>query len=299
MIRLEDTSGGEVAAAIAAERHRLGSPTTGMVLTLCILANEDCQADATAAAIQAAHEHPMRVLTLIPRPGGDVSRLDAEISVGGDEGPGEVAVLRLRGDLAGHANSVAIPLLLPDTPVVAWWPMTPPLVPGEDPIGAHAQRRITDAAAAMDPIAALHERAAHHRPGDTDLAWTRITSWRSAVASLLDDPHTRPSRIHVEVSDDNPSGALLIAWLASRLDIPVLRTDTAQQGIITVTLDAGAGEIVLRRIDHESVSLERPGVPPSTLAMSRREPADLMREELRRLDNDDVYYEVLQALVRG
>jgi hypothetical protein len=29
--------------------------------------------------------------------------------VGGDDGPGEVAVLRLRGELAGHANSVAIP----------------------------------------------------------------------------------------------------------------------------------------------------------------------------------------------
>ena len=34
MIRLEDTSGGAVSAAIAAERHRMGSPTTGMVLTL-------------------------------------------------------------------------------------------------------------------------------------------------------------------------------------------------------------------------------------------------------------------------
>mgnify|MGYP006278223141 CR=1 FL=1 len=197
MIRLEDTNGSEIASAIAAERHRLGSPATGMVLTLLILANEECQSDATAAAIQAAHEHPMRVLTLIPRPGGDHARLDAEISVGGDEGPGEVAVLRLRGELSTHANSVAIPLLLPDTPVVAWWPVNPPLIPGEDLIGAHAQRRITDAAAALDPIAELHVRADNSRPGDSDLAWTRITSWRSAIAAILDDPQSLPTRITV------------------------------------------------------------------------------------------------------
>ena len=74
---------------------------------------------------------------------------------------------------------------------------------------------------------------------------------------------------------------------------------TAQQGIITVSLQTPSGEIILRRLDHESVSLERPGVPPSTLAMARREPADLMREELRRLDSDDVYHEVLQVIARS
>ena len=119
MIRLEDTSGGAVSAAIAAERHRMGSPATGMVLTLLILSDEEAQADATAAAVGAARQHPMRIVTLIPRPGKHETRLDAEISVGGDDGPGEVAVLRLRGLLAEHANSVAVPLLLSDTPVVA------------------------------------------------------------------------------------------------------------------------------------------------------------------------------------
>jgi len=34
MIRLENTSGGAVAAAISAERRRIGSPATGMVAKL-------------------------------------------------------------------------------------------------------------------------------------------------------------------------------------------------------------------------------------------------------------------------
>ena len=90
MIRLEDTSGGAVAAAIAAERHRMGSAATGMVLSLLILTDEEYQADATAAAVAAARQHPMRIVTIIPRPSRHEPRLDAEIAVGGDDGPGEV-----------------------------------------------------------------------------------------------------------------------------------------------------------------------------------------------------------------
>lgn len=299
MIRLEDTSGGAVAAAIADERLRQGSPPTGMVLTLCILATEESQSDATSAAVIAAHEHPMRILTLIPRPGGDRPRLDAELAVGGSDGPGEVAILRLRGELSKHGNSVAIPLLLPDTPVVAWWPTTPPLIPAEDAIGSHAQRRITDAAATDDPLTALRERATHYRPGDSDLAWTRVTSWRSAIASILDDPNALPTSICVEVAAENPSGALLRAWLAQKLKIPVTRVDANEQGIISVRLSTGLGDILVRRLDHESVEIVRPGVPTSKLAMARREPADLMREELRRLDNDEVYAETLHYFLES
>ena len=51
MIRLDDTSGGAVAAAIAAERHRNGSPATGMVLTLLIQSDEEFQSDATSGAV--------------------------------------------------------------------------------------------------------------------------------------------------------------------------------------------------------------------------------------------------------
>lgn len=299
MIRLEDTSGSAIAAAIARERFRQGSPTTGMVLTLCILSEEATQADATSAAVIAAREHPMRVLTLVPRPGGAVSRLDAEIAVGGDDGPGEIAVLRLRGDLALHGNSVAIPLLLPDTPVVAWWPAACPEYPAHDLIGRHAQRRITDAAAAPDPIAALHQRNRSYEPGDTDLSWTRITSWRSAIASILDDPNALPQEMWVEVTADNPSGAMLMSWLRLKLKVPVHRVDTAEQGIVRVGLETGLGPIVLRRLDHATVRLERAGVPPSALAMARREPADLMSEELRRLGSDEMYAEVLRNLENG
>lgn len=296
MIRLEDTSGGEIARAIAEERHRMGSPATGMVLTMLILSDEEYASDATEAAVLSARQHPMRILTLIPRPGRGPDQIDAQVMVGGDDGPGEVAIVRLRGDRSGHANSVVIPLLLPDTPVVSWWPTDPPPVPADDPIGRHCQRRITDLATAADPRAALLERRAGYVPGDSDLAWTRLTSWRSALASLLDDETTRVRAVSVDAEADNPSALLLAAWLRWALQVPVALTPVIGPGITQVQIDTDQGMITLARPDGAVATLSRPGVPDSTIALPRRGLPDLLSEELRRLDPDEVYGDVLMSL---
>lgn len=296
MIRLEDTSGGEIARAIAEERHRMGSPATGMVLTMLILSDEEYASDATEAAVLSARQHPMRILTLIPRPGRGPDQIDAQVMVGGDDGPGEVAIVRLRGDRSGHANSVVIPLLLPDTPVVSWWPTDPPPVPADDPIGSHCQRRITDLATSPDPLAALRVRQDGYVPGDSDLAWTRLTSWRSALASLLDNGMTRVTSASVEAEADNPSAILLAGWLRWALEVEVDLTPVAGQGITQVQFDTPQGLITLARPDGAVATLSRPGVPDSTIALPRRGLPDLLSEELRRLDPDEVYGDVLRSL---
>ena len=48
-------------------------------------------------------------------------RLDAEVLIGGRLGPGEAVVMRMYGRLALHAESVVLPLLAADAPVVTWW----------------------------------------------------------------------------------------------------------------------------------------------------------------------------------
>jgi glucose-6-phosphate dehydrogenase assembly protein OpcA len=299
MIRLEDTSGGEIARAISEERHRMGSPATGMVLTMLILSDEEYASDATEAAVLSARQHPMRILTLIPRPGRGPDQIDAQIMVGGDDGPGEVAIVRLRGDRSAHANSVAVPLLLPDTPVVSWWPTDPPPVPADDPIGRHSQRRITDLATAADPRAALRERISGYIPGDTDLAWTRLTSWRSAIASLLDDDAFDVRSAAVEAESDNPSAMLLAGWLNWALGIDVALTGVLGPGITRVSLMTDQGTLVLSRPDGAVATLTRPEVPDSTIALPRRGLPDLLSEELRRLDPDEVYGDVLRSLAQG
>lgn len=296
MIRLDDTSGSAVAAAISAERHRQGSPTTGMVLTMLILTDEEHQADATAAAVTAARQHPMRIVTLIPRPGRGDPRLDAEIAVGGDDGPGEVAVLRLRGPLSDHANSVAIPLLLSDTPVVAYWPAGAPDCPAEDPIGRHAQRRITDCSTAPDPLIELARRRAGYRPGDTDLAWTRITPWRSVLASVFDQADAHVTAVDISAESLNASAELLRTWLAQGLSAPVSAEQSDGPGITAVRMASPAGEISVERPDGATAVLHLPGSADSHVALPRRDLAELLAEELRRLDPDEVYEKTLMGI---
>ena len=149
-IDLTDTTTSAIDRALTEARRRLGGMTMGMVLTLIIVTDEEMQYDAIRAANQAAREHPMRILAMITRRPKADSRLDAEIRVG-ESSPGETLVLRMYGPLGQHADSVAAPLLVPDVPVVTWWPDNAPEIPGKHPLGVLAQRRVTDSAAAESP----------------------------------------------------------------------------------------------------------------------------------------------------
>ncbi len=296
MIRLEDTTGSAIQHTITAERHRMGAMATGMVMTLIVLTDESMQADATHAAAFASQEHPMRILVIIPRKGRGAPRLDAEISVGGDEGPGEVATLRLRGELANHPGSVVIPLLLTDTPVVAWWPHDAPAVPFETSIGSHAQRRITSAMAAARQLSALQERVDGYHPGDTDLAWTSITGWRTLLATTLDQPHGRILGAEVSGQRSHAANHLLAAWLHQRLRVPANVINSRGPGITAVRLLTSTGEISITRPDGQVAKLTRTGLPPATIALPRRTTGDLLAEELRWLDTDDIYGETLTGI---
>ena len=146
IIDLANTNTRQIQDALTDARHRIGQPATGKVLTLVIVTDEASQYDALRASTEAAREHPCRILGVIPRGGGEDPRLDAEVRLG-EAGPGETVLLRLYGAVADHADSVVLPLLVPDTPVVAWWPGTAPDQPSTDPPGAagpapgHRRRR--------------------------------------------------------------------------------------------------------------------------------------------------------------
>jgi glucose-6-phosphate dehydrogenase assembly protein OpcA len=287
LIDLTDTTTGAVRDALTKAREQLGGPTTGVVLNLIIMTDESTQHDAVRAASQAGREHPCRVLGVIARDPRGASRLDAEIRTG-EGAPGQTVLLRMYGPMAVHADSVVTPLLVPDTPVVTWWPAAGPDAPSADPLGALAQRRVTDAAAASLPGDALVALASRYRPGDTDLAWTRATSWRSLLAATLDQPHGEITGGAVIAEHHNPSADLIAAWLAGRLGVPFRRDDSGGPGITEVTFSASDGDITISRPDGRIATLSRPDQPDRHVALNRRDTADLLAEELRRLDPDDV-----------
>jgi glucose-6-phosphate dehydrogenase assembly protein OpcA len=191
---LKNTTAGEIAATLVDARRETGSPIMGAVLTLVVATEEKDHYDAMDAAVDAAHEHPSRILIVIRRPEKSFTQLNAQVRVGDNTGPGETVVLRLHGELADHADAVVLPLLLPDVPVVTWWPGDGPDQPHRHPLGVFAQRRITDAAACPSPAERLVAQSRGYAPGDTDLAWTRVTPWRSLLAAALDQYRRRTIR---------------------------------------------------------------------------------------------------------
>ncbi|MGP3950573.1 glucose-6-phosphate dehydrogenase assembly protein OpcA [Streptomyces sp. 7N604] len=301
-IDLTETTSGQINAALVKARRATGSPAVGMVLTLVIVTDEGNHYDALKAASEASKEHPSRILVVIKRPGRSprdrkMARLDAEVRVGGETGTGETVLLRLHGELANHAHSVVLPLLLPDAPVVVWWPEEAPENPAEDLLGQLAARRITDAAATEDPVAALGQRARTYAPGDTDLAWTRITPWRSVLAAALDQRHSKITSVVVEAEAYNPSSELLALWLAERLGVPVERTVSEGPGLTAVRLETVDGSICLDRSNGRLAELAMPGQPDRHVALPRRETSELIAEELRRLDPDEMYASTVKFVV--
>jgi glucose-6-phosphate dehydrogenase assembly protein OpcA len=295
MIDLTETTTGAVNDALRQARLRLGGVASGMVLTLVIVTDEGEQYDAVRAATVAARQHPCRILVVIIRRPRDRSRLDAEIRVG-ETSPGETVLLRMYGPLGQHADSVVTPLLLPDTPVVTWWPGMAPPVPAEDPMGALAQRRITDAAVADEPREVLTRLAAGYQPGDTDLSWTRATPWRSLLAATMDQPSGRVTAGTVSAEEGNPTADLIAAWLSHDLGVPVVTEPSAGPGITEVSFDTSDGELSISRPDGRVAHLCRPGQAERKVALHRRDTTELLEEELRRLDPDDIYAETLAEL---
>ncbi|MDX2642486.1 glucose-6-phosphate dehydrogenase assembly protein OpcA [Streptomyces sp. PA03-1a] len=303
-IDLTDTTASHINKALVQGRRAIGTPAVGMVLTMVIVTDEENAHDALKAAEQAAQEHPSRTLVVIKRPSRTSgrrtpSRVDAEVRVGSDAGSGEAVLLRLFGEVAGHADSVVLPLLLPDAPVVIWWPADAPDVPAKDPLGALAQRRITDAYAVDRPLEALAARAGAYAPGDTDLAWTRTTPWRSMLAAALDQAQARVTSAVVESEADNPSAELLARWFADRLRVPVERVVTDGPVVTAVRLRTPDGDVTIDRPEGAVARLSIPGQPTRALALKVRTTAELIAEELRRLDPDEAYAAALRAQVKA
>jgi glucose-6-phosphate dehydrogenase assembly protein OpcA len=296
IVDLPDTSTNDINKKITALREEAGAITLGRVLTLVIAADSpQLSEDAIDAAASASREHPCRIIVVLH---GDRAaaepRLDGQLRIGGDAGASEVVVLRTSGPLADHASSVVLPFLLPDTPVVTWWPGTAPAVPAQDQLGQLAIRRITDATGEEDPLATIKSRLQGYSAGDTDLAWSRVTYWRALLASALDQPPYEPlTSALVSGLKTEPALDIMAGWLASRIDGPVKRA----VGALKVELNRPSETVTLSRPQEGvTATLSRTARPEALIPLPRRETRECLAEDLRRLDADEIYHEALQGL---
>lgn len=309
---LDNTSTRDIAKQLVQIREMGNQVTTGRVLTLIVVLDSDSPLDVVLDSINSSSgEHPSRVLIMVRGDYSSPTKLDAEVRIGGDAGASEIVIMHLGGELSGHLASLVTPLLLPDTPIVAWWPFTSPTNPAIDDIGMIAQRRITDSL--YDPAKdALYRRRTHYTPGDSDLSWSRLTPWRGVLASALDQPpHEEITSVDIYGPAGNPSVDIAAGWLADRLTVPIIRhsieceqlepLDSAGEAchpVNRVEIHRASGAVTVSVLDAHTMAVELPHRPRSLVAQGRRGLADCLSEELRHLDADNAYARALRGLSR-
>lgn len=299
MITLTDTTASVIAGAFLKERTKGGSPAMGMVMTLVVVTDSEHAETAMAAARAAGREHPARVLGIKIGSGQGAGHVDAEVGIGKGRS-GETAMISLRGEVVEHAESVVRPLLLPDSPVCVWWAGEAPAVPSADPIGAMAQRRITDAGAGPHSRRdALRQLCEGYAPGDTDLGWSRITPWRGLLAAALDQYPGEVSGASVTGERMSVARDLLAGWLERRLGVASTHQLNSGPGITEVRLETPDGPIRLLREHGAAATLSIPGSMDRPVSLHRRDLPELLAEELRHLDEDDIYAQTVRHLRAG
>jgi glucose-6-phosphate dehydrogenase assembly protein OpcA len=300
IIDLENTTISKVSRQVIQIREQGGVVALGRVLTLVIETDFKGIEPAIEAANEASREHPCRIIVLADDNSKNKknARLDAQIRVGGDAGASEVIVLRAYGEAATDPESLVTGLLLPDAPVVAWWPGEAPRNAAKSAIGRIATRRITDALSQKDARAHFKNLAKTYVPGDSDFAWTRLTVLRTQLANMLDQPpYDKVTGAEIIGASDSPSIDLLAAWLELklRINVKIVRTTPAKSVNIikSIKLYRKSGTLEISREVLDKAVLVQPSQPTREISLPRRSLRDCLSEDLRRLDPDDLFGEVI------
>ena len=272
------------------------------MLTLLISTNEAELEHDLEVANNASREHPCRVIAVAPS-SRKISPeeehptfLDAEIRFGSDAGAGEIIVLRPRGGLVRHADTLVIPLLVPDAPVVHGG-RTSARESVEGPARLHGQQPHHRRDALLEPAA--HDGRSAPQPLRQGRGHVVDTPDRMAcmIASMLDQPpHLPVSNVRVTGQKDYLPLDLLAAWLRLRLNVPVMIEEDPNATAVTgVYLTRGDGVLSLERpsTDDGFAVISVPGQSPQTISVPARTLEECLSEELGRLYPDEIYSEVV------
>ena len=260
--------------------------TRTCVLNLVVITSSSRAAlHITDVIAQLTARHPNRAIVVSAMPGAGAPReaplLDAWVqahcqlpSPGRPQVCCEQITIEARGAAVARVPGTVLPLLVPDVPVMLWWPRGEPF---DDPLFVKlsdlADRVIVDSATFAAPAAGL-ARLAQLLDRDlaiSDLAWARLTPWRELIAQFFDAaamlPHLgRIAEVTVEYAA-RPGGAtcwtqalLLVGWLGSRL---------GWRPAGGVAGGEGRTRLVMQRADGSDVQIELHGAEPEADATDR------------------------------
>ena len=237
--------------------------------------------DATETIARLTARHPNRAIVINAGTVHEPPLLDAWVQAHCQmPGPGrpqvccEQITIEARGAALARVPGTVLPLLVPDVPVMLWWPRGAPF---DDPLFAKlcalADRVIVDSANFDAPEAGLQRLAAllDTRTAISDLSWARLTPWRELIAQFYDAPAMLPhldeiSRVLVEYEAhpgevvDRTQAFLIAGWLGSRLGWRPAGAAQEASGVTRLTItrpDGGAAQVELCPVEPKDDALDR------------------------------------------
>ena len=271
------------------------------VLTLVVVVDESDADAAIDAANDASRQHPCRIIVVVPGnkrgarparrpdPGRRRRRRVARSSCCGSTAP-----------LAAHGRAVVTPLLLADSPIVAWWP-------GDGPSQAVARTRSarwrsagspTPPQSTSRPRTVLKRRAGglrrrRHRPR---LVADHAVARRCSPPPSTSRPTSRSPAHRRRRRADSPSRrpARRLArrrGCAARSPSPARATAAASSRC--GSSGPAAPSTSCARTTATPPRCRSPASRTARIALPHRGDAECLADELRRLDPDEVYEDAL------
>lgn len=211
-------------------------------LIICVEGDDQLE-EVTHTIAQITYDYPCRAIVLVRSDETPADSLNAYISAhcqipGGSGRKVCCEQITITGakSAAEALHSMVLPLLVPELPVIMWWPNEPEM---DEPLFLRlletVDRLIVDSRTFQNPSRSFHQLTQLHgseyeTTAFSDLSWGRLTPWRSTLAQFFDYSQFLPYlsniervEIQYEAPDDstqpNFSEALLfVGWLANQLN---------------------------------------------------------------------------------
>ncbi len=284
---------------LATLRARDGDPSfRATTLNLVVYAAAQPEVEAALRAIEEiGGSRPLRaIVASAAQDGGPRARLST--SCFGEAGAhrvwcSEQIVLETRREALASA---VLSLLLSDLPLFLWWQ-------GDTKSGGRTMRALAQEASRLivnsDECGLVRLAELDALPAAlTDLAWTRLTPWREALARMFDAPTQRAAlgRIQrLEVQGPENQAALLAGWLRSRLahTVHLHHRDAARMELAVIS--CGEETFSVRRSGDDHGVMAAPGVPEKAVLLEEPGAGLLLAAELDVFGRDEVFEQALAA----
>lgn len=284
-------------------------------------------------------QRPGRIILIQLQPAGEtveafISAHCRISSLGGKQLCCEQITLHCPSAQADKLPGIVLPLLLPDLPVLLWWPDAPQararifssLCPTIDRLIIQSGVWITG----WQDLCSLAQWIVRHQPQVRmmDLTWASLTGWREALAQFFDVKEGAAllqgiDRVEFQTTPAgfSPAAGWLLAWLATvlqwrlrvhaqpdftgpagpiRTSFAVLKVKAGQEGLVSVTLvtrcEGKTVRLQAHRINSLEIECRRSDEDAVILQIPQRTESEWLGQELDVAQEDELFIRTSRLL---